>query len=87
MRIGMECNLEALPSIMTAIELGQGLVRNLRATIERSEAEGWYEPVLDQIVIVASKRILRLGEDLQAVVKGPGGESLGEALRERRPGE
>jgi serine/threonine-protein kinase HipA len=81
MRIGMECNLEALPAVTAAMHMGKELVRNLRLTIERAEAEGWYEPILDQIVIVTTKRLLRLGEDLQAVVKGPGGESLGEGMR------
>ncbi len=83
MRIGMECNLEPLPAVLSALKIGGLLFSSLRSVIDRALAEGWYEPVLDEIVLVAAKRSKQLSEDLNDVVRGPNGERLEEELRRR----
>lgn len=84
MRVGVECGREPLPGILTALEVSGLLTRALGAFAERAKREGWYRSVIDQILTVVARRSMQLSEDLNQVVNGPGGQTLSEAVEERR---
>jgi serine/threonine-protein kinase HipA len=84
LRVGTECEREPLPAIMTALELCGLLVRALGAAARRATEEGWYRPVIDEVLRVAAARSTRLLEEAGEVIQGPDGQPLREALEERR---
>jgi serine/threonine-protein kinase HipA len=79
MRVGIECGRDPQTAIFTAMRTAGLLCRTLGATAEQALEEGWYRPVIDEIVSVLTKRMTQLFEDLKDVIHGPDGRSLREA--------
>jgi serine/threonine-protein kinase HipA len=80
-RIGMECRFEQQRAVELGLDLANALGPGLRAVTDRAEEEGWYRPVLDEIVLVVTKRAMQLVEDLADTIRGPDGQTLREAGR------
>jgi serine/threonine-protein kinase HipA len=76
MRIGMECERVPLEAVITAVRLAADLTQGLGSVARRALDQGWYRPVIDEVVLVVTKRAEQLSEDLSHVVKGPHGETL-----------
>ena len=49
-RVAIECDYALEPSVLMAIETIGGLYKALNAVAERARAEGWYEPVIDEVL-------------------------------------
>lgn len=48
-QVAIECDYALEPSLLMAIETIGDLYKALQAVAERARAEGWYEPVIDQV--------------------------------------
>jgi serine/threonine-protein kinase HipA len=49
-RVAIECDYALEPSVLMAIETIAGLCKALDAVAKRAKAEGWYEPVIDEVL-------------------------------------
>jgi hypothetical protein len=77
-RLGLECEYEPQPTLFRALETTSLLCQKLTSVANRAVEEGWYQPVMDDISALVRKRLGRLTEELQFVVRGPNGETLPE---------
>ncbi len=70
-RVAIECDYALEPSILMAIETIGGLYKALDRVATRAKAEGWYEPVIDEVL----KRVfdcLQSFRDEVQILKPPG---------------
>ncbi len=70
-RVAIECNYPLEPSILMAIDTIAGLWRALDGVASRAQAEGWYAPVIDEVLQRVFSCLESLRDEMQ-ILKPPG---------------
>ena len=72
-RVAIECDYALEPSVLMAIKTIAGLYKSLNAVAERAKAEGWYEPVIDEVLERVLDCLKSFREEVQILKPPPPG--------------